>query len=228
MPDITLLPEIAKIYGVAVEDIITAGESARAFDLGDVTRALNVFMDDRTFEKVLREFRKAKSVRELRIPLEVFMALNASQKDALLDLVLDMDGCETVADDIMQYLNARQRAKLIMHTAINGDYWALETMIPFMSRTIRTEVVMLLLERGQFDFLEEMILFLNHEQKEMIIRYLISNGQEEKLDSLALLAPGRGYYKKYKGSMRDERRETENIEDAGGQQNYCRTGRGTA
>jgi len=188
MPDITLLPELAKIYGVAVEDIITAGEAGQDNDISDIMRVLNTFMDERIFQKALREFRKAKSISELRIPIDIFMAMNARQKDILLDLILDMDGYDLVIDDIMQYLNMAQRAKLIIRAAKNGDYEILETLIPFMTKAVRTEVVKLLLERGQFDFLEEMILFLNREQKEMILRYFLDNGLEyEALENLLLL-----------------------------------------
>jgi len=175
MPDITLLPVLAKIYGITVEDIITAGEAGQENDIADIMQALNTFMDERTFDKVQCEFKKTKSIRNLRIPLDIFMALNARQKDIILELMLDIDDYAIVIDDIMQYLNMSQRAKLILNVAKNGDYEVLETLIPFTSRTVRTEIVTLLLERRQFDFLEEMLLFLNNEQKQMIIRYFIDN-----------------------------------------------------
>jgi len=193
MPDITLLPELAKIYGVTVEDIITAGEAGQDNDISDIMRALNTFMDERVFDKVLCEFKKAKSICELRIPLDILMAMNARQKDILLELILAMDGYALVTDDIIQYLNTAQRAKFIMRAANDGDYETLETLIPFMSRNVRTDVVRLLLERGQYDFLEEMLLFLNHGQREMVVRYFIDNGLDsDVLENLLPLLARRG------------------------------------
>ena len=202
MPDITLLPELAKIYGVTVEDIISAGEAGQDNDISDVMRTLNVFMDEKVFGKVLREFRNTKSIRELRMPLEILMAMNMRQKDILLDLILDMDGYTLVIDDMMPYLNMAQRAKLIMRTAENGDFEALETLIPFMTRTVRTQVVMLMLERGQFDFLEEMLLFLNHGQKEMVVRYFMDNGLD--FETLENLLPLLAAYQNKKGKNDNE------------------------
>jgi len=189
MPDITLLPELAKIYGISVEDILTAGETGQESDIADVTRVLNTFMNERVFEKVLREFRKTESIRDLRIPIDIFIALNARQKDILLELLLDMEDYVLVIDDIIQYLNMTQRAKLIKSVAENGDYDVLETLIPFMTRAVRTEVLTLLLERGQFDFIEEMFIFLSLKQKEMVIRYYADNGLDSnvKEDLLPLL-----------------------------------------
>lgn len=171
MPDITLLPELAKIYGITVEDILTAGIKGPDIDLADIMQTLNTFVDERIFERVLKEFKQTKSIQELTIPLDIFMALNIKQKDILLELLLNMDGYGIVIDDIMQYLNIAQRTKVIRHVAENEDYEMLEMLIPFMTRLIRNEIVTLLLERRKFDFLEEMLLFLNHEQKDMIIRY---------------------------------------------------------
>lgn len=178
MPDITLLPEIAKIYDITVEDILTAGEDRDSNDFANLMQVLNTFVDERIFEKVRREFEKAKNVQELSIPMDLFMALNVQQKDILLELLLHMEGYEVVIDDCLQYLNMSQREKLIRCVAEKGDYEVLEMLIPFMTRAIRTEVVILLLEQEKFEFLEEMLLFLNYEQKELIIRYFI----EHKLD----------------------------------------------
>lgn len=175
MPDITLLPEIAEMYSITVEDILTAGTVWQDSDFADIMQTLSTFVDEQIFEKVLGEFEKAKTVQELSIPMDIFMALGTRQKDILLDILLNMDGYGVVVDDILQYLNTVQRARLIRRVAENGDYEVLETLIPFMTRTIRAEIVLLLLKRQRFDFLEEMLLFLNHEQKDFIIHYFMDN-----------------------------------------------------
>jgi transcriptional regulator with XRE-family HTH domain len=74
MPDITLLPEIAGIYGITVEDILMAGEMEQDIELSDVMRVLNTFVDEKVFGKVLDEFERARSIHELRVPIDIFMA----------------------------------------------------------------------------------------------------------------------------------------------------------
>lgn len=187
MPDITMLPEIAKIYGIRVEDILAAGITGKDEDLNDITRLLNTFIDDRIFSRVLKEFGKAKGIQDLNVPMDIFMALNGQQKDLVLELLLDMDGFCTIIDDILQYLNMSQRARLITRVAENGDYDTLEQLIPYMSRSVRTDIIAIVLERGRMDFLEEMLLYLNREQKNFIIRYFLEN--ELSLDALEDLLP---------------------------------------
>lgn len=182
MPDITLLPEIARMYNITVEDILTAGTAWEDSDFTDIMQVLNTFVDERIFGKVLQEFERAKSVQELSIPIDIFMALNGQQKDILLEYLLNMEDYGVVVDDIMQYLNMAQQAGLIRRVAENADYEILETLIPFMTRDIRTEIVLLLLRHGKLDFLEEMLLFLNHTQKDLIIHYFM----DHRLDFEAL------------------------------------------
>lgn len=185
MPDITLLPEIAEIYSITIEDIITAGASGGEANIAEIMQTLNSFIDDRIFNRVQQEFEKAKCVQELSVPMDFFMALNTRQKDILLELLLKMDGYEAVIDDILPNLNMSQRAKLIMRVAENCDYDTLETLIPFMTRLVRTEIAILMLKRKNYGFLEEMMMFLNHEQKEMILCYFVENGLDfEILDGL--------------------------------------------
>ncbi len=181
MPDITLLPEIAEIYSITVEDILTAGTTGQSNDFSDIMQALNTFVDEKIFAKILYEFEKAKNVQELSIPLDIFMALNGRQKDILLEILLNMDRYWVVIDDILPYLNMAQRIKLIRRVAEKGDYETLEMLIPFVTRDIRTEIVILLLERKKFDFLEEMLLFLNRKQKDLIIHYFIDNGLDYEI-----------------------------------------------
>ena len=183
MPDITLLPELAQMYGTSVEGILSAGEP-QEITLEDLARTLNQFVGEGLFQKILDAYRKAADAREINFPGDIFMALNNGQKDILLEYVPEMDNCSTLIDEILQYINSAQRSRLIKKIAGKGDYSALELLLPFASRGVRTEIAMLLLERKDFGFLEEMILFLNREQKDMIIDYIAANGLDwEILDS---------------------------------------------
>ena len=183
MPDITLLPVIAKMYGIGVEDILSAG-APQEVAVEDIMRVLNQFVDEALFQKILRVFRNATDAQEIGIPSDVFMALNTEQKDILLEFIPRMENNSDMTDQILPYLNAAQRGRLTKCAAENGDYALLETLLPFVSRDVRTDIVMLLLERGEFGVLEEVILFLNRVQKNIIIAFFAANQLDgELLDS---------------------------------------------
>ena len=174
LPDISLLPELAKIFKINIEDILTAGEP-KEIDFDNITKTLNYFVDDRVFQKIVNLFKNTADARKINVPAELFIILNNEQKNILLDYLVNMDNCGIMIDSILQYLNIAQRDKLIKCLTENGDYDILETLMPFASRAVRTEIVRNLLERRDFDFLEEIILYLNREQKNMIFQYFIIN-----------------------------------------------------
>jgi DNA-binding XRE family transcriptional regulator len=176
LPDITLLPEIAQIYRTSVELILKAGNEVEVCANEHFPQILNQLINDELFEKIKNIFSKARSVSELKIPLDFFAALTAKQKDILLNFFLDMDGFADAIDDILPSLNPKQRARLIKRVALNGDTNTLETLIPFMTRDVRTEVTLITLTLGKFEFLEDIIMFLTTAQKEMVLRYFAENG----------------------------------------------------
>jgi transcriptional regulator with XRE-family HTH domain len=182
MPDITLLPDLAEMYGITVGEILAAGTASQGDNLLEIMQVLNSFVDERIFEKVRREFEKAMHFQQLSVPMDFFMALGNRQKDILLELLLRMKGYAMAIDELIPYLNMAQRARLIRRVAEDNDQEAFESLIPFMTGSLRAEILHLLLERRQFAFLDEFAMFLTHEQKNFMIGYFM----EHQLDAEVL------------------------------------------
>ena len=181
MPDITLLPDLAEMYGVTVGEILAAGTAGEDSSLAEVMQVLNTFVDERIFEKVRREFERAAHIQELSVPMDFFMALSSRQKDILLERLLRMEGYAMAIDELIPYLNTAQRGVLIRRVAEDSDFEALETLIPFMTGSLRTEILQLLLTRRQYGFLEELTLFLTHEQKNLMIAYFMEHPSDAEV-----------------------------------------------
>lgn len=181
MPDIALLPEIAKLYNIGIDDILNPKDTAESFDNVDyhkLINEMNIMIDNHVFQKILLEFETARSVKDLSVPLEIFMFLNNRQKELLFTQLFEMRDYGIIIDDIIPYTTLTQRAFIIQNILEKKDYEALESLIAFTSKSMRTKILTQLLNEHQFSFLEEMLPFLNHDHKDMIINYVINNNLE--------------------------------------------------
>lgn len=174
IPDVTLLPEIARLYDITIENILSpAGkdEYDKEENYHKIIGEISTIVDSRLFQKILQEFQMAKQAKDLTIPFDVFMFLNDTQKEQVFQLLFEMKDYGIVIDDILPYTNTAQRRQIIKKVLEKQDYGNLESLIPFTSKSIRTEILKHLLEEHQFSFIEDILPFLNHEQKDMIIEY---------------------------------------------------------
>ena len=172
MPDITLLPELAQLYKISIEDILFAG-AVDKIQPDKIPDLLNRFVDESIFAKILIEFQNAANIRDILIPPDIFMILSVRQKDEILKYLPDVEDYGDFINSIIHHLNINQRSYLMIRAAENGDYNVLENLIPLATRDVRTNIVTILLERREFNVLEEIILFLNREQKSIIIDYFL-------------------------------------------------------
>lgn len=153
LPDITLLPEIARLYNIGIEDILDPKDTDDPPDnvnYQKIINEMNTMIDNNIFQKLLQEFEAAESVKDLMVPLEIFMFLNNRQKEQIFAHLFKMKDYEMMLDDLIPYTNMTQRT-LILKQLLNDH---------------------------QFSFLEEMLPFLNHEHKDMIINYAFENNLE--------------------------------------------------
>lgn len=177
IPDVTLLPEIAGLYDISIESILSPGGNEEADkdkeekNFQKIISEINNIVDSRIFRKILQEFQSVKQARDLTIPFDIFMFLNNRQKEQIFQLLFEMHDYGIVIDDILPYTNAAQRTQIIKKVLEKKDYGNLEALIPFTSKSMRTDILKHLLEEHQFSFIEDILPFLNHEQKDMIIEY---------------------------------------------------------
>jgi len=172
LPDITLLPQIAQIYDVRIEDILAPNAVDDQADYNEIMNVLGRFVDKQLFLRIEKEFLQAREAQDISVPIDIFMFLSQSQKDRLLDILFDKDDYEIILNEIIQYINITQKIKVVRKIIQKKDYGHLEALIPFMTKNIKTEILENLLNYHQFEYIENMLPFLNHEQKNRIIEYI--------------------------------------------------------
>lgn len=181
MPDIALLPEIAKLYNIGVEDILSPKDSGTSLDdvnYHKIISEMSTVVNHQVFHNLLNDFETAESIKDLSVPPEIFMFLNNGQKEQLFTRLLEMKDYDIIIDDLIPYTNLTQRMFIIERILAKKDYKALESLIPFTPQNMRSGILKQLLNEQQFSFLEEMLPFLNHEHKDMIISHAIENNLE--------------------------------------------------
>ena len=177
LPDISLLTDLAKLYGVSVENILNGNEK-KEISLESIGESLNAFVSEDLFTLIKEDFETAEGIWDLTVTPDVFLFITNSQKIQLLDIIFTMPDYVAIIDDILPYLNNIQRQKLMRHILDCTDYDNIEPMMPYLSNSIKTEIVLELLENDAFDFLEEIMPMLGSEHKDMLITHVLGNNYD--------------------------------------------------
>lgn len=165
MPDIMLLPEIAEIYEIEVQDIFTQ----------------NIVSENNFFTRAINNLETIKTIQEINFPAEAFLFLNRNQKNILLDALLNLEDCGLILDEFFPYMTINQRNKAILNLLYKNDFDSLEPLIIFMSKQIKTEVLEYLINSRSFEFIEDMMPYLNREQRNKLIDFLYHNSIDEDI-----------------------------------------------
>jgi len=177
LPDISLLTDLAKLYSVSVESILTGNEK-KEISLENIGESLNAFVSEDLFALIKEDFEISEGIWDLNVTPDVFLFITNSQKMQLLDIIFTMPDYVVIIDDILPYLNNIQRQKLMHHILKCKDYDNIEPIMPYLSKAIKTEVVRKLLENDAFGFLEEIIPMLGSEHKDMLITHVLDNNYD--------------------------------------------------
>ena len=82
LPDLAFLPDISKLLGVGVDEILSAGKPQSAND--NITSDLQKLVDSSLFDKILDKFNQVDAAQLLEIEMDFFVFLTTSQKTALI------------------------------------------------------------------------------------------------------------------------------------------------
>lgn len=181
LPDISLIPELAKLFQIGVEDILNAGEPVKEQSYEELMQTLHSFIDENLFKKIIHDFQVISNISELQVPLDIFIFLNNQQKEQLLKVILEKDGYEFIIGDLLPYLNGNQKEQIIQKILDTNQYENLELMIPYMSRNTKQRVVEQLLKRKEYEMIEDMMPFLNKEQKDKIIQHFMKEDADREI-----------------------------------------------
>ena len=175
LPDIALLPEIAKLYNIGIDDILNPKDSDEALNhmsYQQIISEMNAMIDNHVFQKLLEEFAAAESVKDLAVPLEIFIFLNNQQKEQLFTLLFEIKDYEIILADLIPYTNLTQRTLILKQLLNEHQFSFLEEMLPFLNREHKDMMIQYAVENHlEYDIIENYIVFFDSKQRETIQRW---------------------------------------------------------
>jgi len=184
MPDIALLPEIAKLYNVGIDDILNPKDTNGTLDninYHKIISEMNTMIDNQVFQKLLQEFQTASSIKDLSVPLEIFMFLNNRQKEQLFTRLFEIKDYGIIIADITPYTNMAQRTLILKQLLNDHQFSFLEEMLPFLNHEHKDIIINYAIENHlEYDIIENYIVFLDSKQRETIQRWYTLNTEHSQ------------------------------------------------
>lgn len=173
LPDISLIPQIAKLFNISISDLWSEEVPLTTLSTFDQLNHLsNRLIEDDLIGSLIIELNQVNHVSELTTSFDFFMVLNDQQKEQVVTAILKVPHSDDMVEDFYHYLSANQKEKMIIELLDKKRYLALEGLIPMMSRVIRTRVMEATINDQAYDFLEELFPFLNDSHKELLIGFV--------------------------------------------------------
>ena len=161
LPDVALFPDIAKILGVNVDEILGAG-----------TKMENAASP---FELLLNEIKMAASFTETDIDLDHFVYFTAGQKARFIQEILTMRDYYLAFDDILPYCNNSHRAVIITHILEKQDFGLLEQLSNYMGNEMKADALNRLLHLGRYDIIEDNMPAFTRKHRDIIVDFIGAN-----------------------------------------------------
>ena len=176
LPDVAFLPDISKILGVGVDEILHAGMAATDRP-HDKSEGIGLLAEN-SFEEILEEVKKTRRFQDLDIDLDFFVYLTGAQKSRLVTAILTKKDYSLALDDLLPYCNTAHRSLIISHILENQDYDLLENIATYMSNEMKTEALTQLLNQGRYDIIEDNMPAFNRKHRDIIVDFIVSSENE--------------------------------------------------
>lgn len=162
LPDISLIPKIAKLFNRSISDLW--GEEIETFDSSKLS-----------FQAILKELDYLESAEEIMKHFDFILLLNEQEKELIVFKMLSLPGSDFIIEDFYYYLSSQLKEKVLTILLEKERFQGLEALIPMMSTKMRTRVLTSCLNNQNVEFLEELFPFLTFSQKESIIQKVTEN-----------------------------------------------------
>ncbi|MCL2354021.1 MAG: helix-turn-helix domain-containing protein [Defluviitaleaceae bacterium] len=149
LPDVTLLPLLARLLGTTVESILNRGDPQQKENKElDVANILENMQD--------------------------FLKLNALQKDGFVDGFIKMVDYDIYLDEMMPYLGTSHKTKLLEHILKTRSFDILETITFHLNNDMKEQMVGVLIKEERLDIVEDIIPILNRKQRDAVVDHFES------------------------------------------------------
>lgn len=181
-PDISLIPELAKLFNISISELWKEPISHTDVSfLQQITELSHTSISENLFQGVLDELEMTSTVRDKISSFDFFSYLNEEQKECLVFEIIEKSDSELIIEDFYFHLTSTLKNKLVSHLLTNKRCAALETLIPMMSKSVKTNVLSTLLINNEFLFLEELLPFLDKYQKNIIVVAILNEQIDAQL-----------------------------------------------
>ena len=146
LPDVTLLPLLARLLGTTVESILNRGDPQQKEDEElDVVNILENMQD--------------------------FLKLNTLQKDGFVESFIKMVDYDIYLDEMMPYLGANHKIKLLEHILKTRNFDILEAITFHLNNDMKEQMVETLIKEERLDIVEDIIPILNRKQRDVVVEH---------------------------------------------------------
>lgn len=170
LPDISLVPQIARLFQISISDLWAEEAELVVSPIETLNQMSHGLIEDEIVSQVILELDSVTQISELTMSFDFFMLLTDRQKEQVVSAIIESSYSDGMIEDFYYYLSSKQKEKMVMELLENQRYLALESIIPMMSRLIRTKVLEGTIRDQARDFLEELFPFLNYSQKEWLVQ----------------------------------------------------------
>lgn len=184
LPDVGYFPDIARIYHIAIDALLKAGEVGEREQVVDLTQVSIPILGTEMFDAIVNVLKQCECLQEFTLGFDFFPYLNNGQKHTVLDLILVKSDGLMVLEELLPFTTTSNRAYILGHVLTQKQYVYLEAMGMFLTNDMKQTVIEALLAAQQFELIQDMIPLFNKRQRGAIVDYALQyTVSEEVLDN---------------------------------------------
>ena len=181
LPDVTYFPDIAKIYNIRIETLISAGASPapdeeEPFNFNDLSIPL---FDTGVFENIIKNLETSDTIARLQMPLDFFPYLGTVQKSTFITAFLQKPDYALFLDELLPYVTTSNKSQILGFVLDDENYSLLESLILFLNNEMKQVVLNKLLHTASYDLIEDFLPFFNKRHRSSIIDFFIAENIEK-------------------------------------------------
>ena len=210
LPDITILPELAKLFDISIDELLN-GKKRALEEKESINLEEETFINDLATQKVeeakeilkklenkaelLKEIApitKPKGLDEIMEEVEIDLDqieeflpfLGANVLDKIIDQAIISGKVARLQSEIYPFLNNEHKNQLIDHYINQKEEYDLDDFYPFLNGEHREKLINYFFDRNKIDNLEDLYPFLSKEEKDLVIERICQNSFYEYIEDM--------------------------------------------